>query len=815
MKKSFAFVLVFAMLFTLAAGSVPFAAGAEDGENGGGTLISLLDFEDASYLANFKAYDPNGDLSDGDYAFGSRNALAEIVQQNGPGTGEYCLRYYDRQTDNERIKLAHVLPESLTEEDIGSTLTISAWVKAGNLTDTSKTASVVMRIMHDKDYNYVASSSTTTLTVGEWVYAEVQLDVTETLLNNVPSGAPLRIAFQTSGGGIPTELYIDDVKVESKRVTLSAANIFTDNMVLQRNKPIPVWGFGQTEGEQVTVAIGSNQKTTTVQDGKWYVELDAMEAQKNLTMTISGTSQTTTFQNVAIGEVWIASGQSNMEFRLGNIVDAEEIIADSANRDIRLFKIPASGSFEPVDDIAKNAWKLADPSTVLNASAIGYIACAEIQKYLTNDIVVGLLENNWGAACGEAYLDLETLESRPEYAEILGVPDDNGIYPDFGDSNVPAKQSLGYYRQKAEAGETVDMKYVPTACYNAMVHPIAPYAVGGIMWYQGEARINSDHAETYNYILYDLIHLWREKFKDDNLPFLIVQLTPYTAEATRDYPAIRQIQFDTHKRVANTALITTANEGPNDYPGEEKIHPLCKVPVGERAGAAAIALKYGGTEEYTGPEYDYMTVEGNKAILHFTHLGAGLQTSDGAALKGFQVSADGTSFVTATANIVGDTIEVTGVDNPKEVRYCYVKHAEGDYSTLGGNLTNDTLVPASPFRASVADVSLAPVLTFDDSGTQIDSVSAEDLANGITVRAMVQNSGFSSSEQKLLVALCNDGELKHVRLFDADIPTIGEAYFDAEFQLAETLSDCKVRLFLWDGMDSINPLVIPSNVPIQ
>lgn len=775
--------------------------------------VRFLDFEDVAYRQNFKKYGTNSDaaLLDGDYATGGESIPVDIVTENA--YQGYCLRLSERTKNYARVKLAHLLPEPAVASDyVDKTFKISAYVMLDDYINPTKEASVLMSVMSEKSNNVRYGEAEMQVEKGVYKLIELEFILTQAIIDDTGS-KPLRVAFETKGGAIPTKVYIDNIRVESFDSSIKAANIFADNMVLQRHKPIPVWGVGSKDGVEVTVAVGDNEKTTTVKNGKWYVELDPMEAQKGLEMVIkSGNAVVANYKNVAIGEVWLCSGQSNMEFKMEQAKDAQAIIESSANYDVRIFDVKNVGSYTPLDTNPSNTWKLSNPENVKSVSAIGYIACYQIQQYL-GDVVVGLVQCDWSSSCGEAWLDMETLEKRPEYRDIIGVPNPDGSYParTEGTSLQLQKQSYNYYKS---IGFTT-YQYVPTALYNGMLHPIIPYALAGVMWYQGESTINSEFPDIYQYILYDLIHLWREKFKDPQLPFLIFQLAPYNSEPYRDFPAIRQVQLDTHKRIGNTALITTCYEGPKGYPGEEPIHPIEKIPVGNRAAKAAINMVYGGNEEHSGPEYMSMTVEGNKAILSFSHIGSGLRSADGGALTGFEISEDGIHFVPATAVIVGDTVEVTGegVENPVEVRYCYVriKQPEG---TLGGNLTNDTGIPASPFRASVASIELFPVQKFNVDGIAIENVTAANLADGIKLKCTVENSGYSMSKQRLIVALYNNGALKHIELKDATLNTIGRETYEIFLLYDEDLVNCKIKVMLWDEVNTMKPVSLFEEIDI-
>ena len=273
-------------------------------------------------------------------------------------------------------------------------------------------------------------------------------------------------------------------------------------------------------------------------------------------------------------------------------------------------------------------------------------------------------------------MDFEVLKSRPEYSKIVS---------DFD------KYKSGELEQNwKKAGSTL---------YNQMVHPLIPYACSSLVWYQGCS--NAGQAKLYNYQLYDYINSWREEFKNPDMPVCVVQLAPYTSS----YMDIRQVQADTSRRMKNVALIVTANEGPKGYLNEELIHPQDKIPVGNRTFYALDNMCYGASYEYTGPEYTYMTIENNKPVLHFSHLGTdGLKIAKGDKLTGFTASKDGESFDPVNASIADGDKVVIDMEGAKYVRYGWVS-MEKD-GTLGGNLTNSTDIPAGPFRANLYDINV-------------------------------------------------------------------------------------------------------------
>ena len=295
--------------------------------------------------------------------------------------------------------------------------------------------------------------------------------------------------------------------------------------------------------------------------------------------------------------------------------------------------------------------------------------------------------------------------------------------------------------------DSAGRRFAPTGLYNAMQGPLANYAIAGVMWYQGESQPNARIASQYNYILHDLIEQWREDFRDEELPVMLVNLAPYNAGDGRNFFEIRQVQLDTAKRMSNVGVIATSYEGAydnNDTGGT--IHPGTKVPVGNRMAATILGMVYDvayydGSTEYSGPLYESMTISGNKAILTFSHTADGLKIKDGdSALTGFKISADGTTFVDATATIVGNTVEVTAasVASPVAVQFCYINvyPVTGAPDTLGGNLENSLGQPAFPFIATLSDA----------------EIHSAAIANG-KLRVEIWERGYNETSHKVTVAV--------------------------------------------------------------
>ena len=439
-------------------------------------------------------------------------------------------------------------------------------------------------------------------------------------------------------------------------------SIIGDHMVLQRDRAVPVWGWDDA-GAEVTVTMGQATATATADsDGRWVVELPAMAAGGPHTMKIQGTN-TVTLENILVGEVWVCSGQSNMEWTVQRSANPEAEIAAANHPRIRHIKIPHVPMDTPQDNVPSDGWKVCSPETVANFTAVGYFFGRHLLKEL--DVPIGLIGSNWGGTRIEPWTPPVGFQSVPALKDIA----DNL-------ANFPTKNADGKINHQS-----------PLALYNGMIHPLLPFAIRGAIWYQGES--NNGEGMLYHEKMKALIHGWRSVWNDPELPFYYVQLAPYRygGEPTR-LPGIWEAQLKT-LGVPNTGMAVTV-----DISDLADIHPVNKQDVGKRLALCALAKTYGQTDlVYSGPLYKSLKIDGNKAIVSFDHVGGGLISRDGQPLTHFQIAGDDGQFVAASAEIVGDTVVVCAesLDQPVAVRLGWHQEAEP-------NLSNREGLPASPFR---------------------------------------------------------------------------------------------------------------------
>jgi len=433
--------------------------------------------------------------------------------------------------------------------------------------------------------------------------------------------------------------------------------LFSDGAVLQRGQNVPVWGTAN-DGEKVTVEFAGQTATTTAQGGKWKVELKPLKAGGPFSMKISGDNEVTV-NNLLVGEVWVASGQSNMEWTL-NVSFQPEVEKPKAKfPQIRMITAKKVASLTPLDEI-EGKWQECSPETVGGFSAVAYYFARDLHAKL--GVPVGIISTSWGGTPAQAWTSAEGLEGQPElkgYADQLKAA-----------AEKPPEKGPG--------------QHFPSVLYNAMIAPVVPYGMKGVIWYQGES--NAGQSKQYQTLFPALIADWRTKWKLGDFPFLYVQIAPFKGQP----PEIREAQFLTLAKTKNTAMAVTT-----DYGDANDIHPKQKEPVGNRLSLAARALAYGEKIVYSGPLYQEMKAAGDKAWISFSHVGGGLAAKDG-DLKGFTIAGADGKFVPAKAEIKGDKVIVSaeGVAEPKAVRY-------GWTNVPDVNLFNKEGLPASPFRTDV------------------------------------------------------------------------------------------------------------------
>ncbi len=455
--------------------------------------------------------------------------------------------------------------------------------------------------------------------------------------------------------------------------------LFTDHMVLQAGRECPVWGLAAPD-EKVSVSVTGSKEViggtaTADKEGKWSVKLPKQAAGVGYTLIIEGKNKIE-LKNVAYGEVWICSGQSNMEWKVDQAYDVEKAKTAAKNPMIRLMTVAKRTSTKPLNDQGDlghfSTWAECSPENVGKFSAVGFNFGKDIQKAL--NVPVGLIHTSWGGTPAQAWASLEALQAVEElkyYAEG--------------------------YKKAAEQFEK-DKKAVqpgtPSSLYNAMIHPLLPFAIKGAIWYQGES--NAGRAVEYRTLFPTMISDWRAKWGYD-FPFYAVQLAPFIAGDSDgvNYAELRDAQLFTTKKLKNVGMAVITDVG-----DLFDIHPREKAVVGGRLAKAALAGAYEKKTVGSGPTYKEVKFDGAKAVVSFENLGQGLAGRAGpnnynvnAPISGFTICGEDDYFYPAKAKIEGDTVVVTSdkVAKPKAVRFGW-----SNYPVV--NLFNKDGLPASPFR---------------------------------------------------------------------------------------------------------------------
>ncbi|HMO12815.1 MAG TPA: sialate O-acetylesterase [Pirellulaceae bacterium] len=450
--------------------------------------------------------------------------------------------------------------------------------------------------------------------------------------------------------------------------------IFSDHMVIQRGKPIKVWGAARPN-EELTVSLNDHkQKATADAQGRWRVILPKMDAGGPFELSIVGKEASVVYKDVYVGEVWLCSGQSNMEWSLSQTCEnetadvAQEKLRSLANSHIRIFTVGQSAVEKSLEDFTEAArWEKSTPESIKAFSAVAYYFADHLLKqpdlFRTADnkpVMVGLINSTWGGTPCEAWVSKSGLEQVPELSPLL--------------QHWLEKQEVSAER--------------PAAIYNGMIAPLVGIELRGAIWYQGESNVGRGFQ--YRSLFPALIADWRSHFGSE-LPFFFVQLAPfrYVDRDPRALPEVWEAQLLTLKSIPGTGMVVTTDIGDlND------IHPGNKQEVGRRLALWALGKVYQVDNLiYSGPVFESAQVDGNAIVIKFSNVGSGLQTLNGDLID-FQICAADRKFVDGTAQIVAtDTIRVSHdeIDNPVAVRFAWHDSAQP-------NLVNSAGLPASPFR---------------------------------------------------------------------------------------------------------------------
>lgn len=462
--------------------------------------------------------------------------------------------------------------------------------------------------------------------------------------------------------------------------TLKLPAIFNHHMVLQRDKHIRIWGWAPPNQSIELTFNAQSINTTSDAQGNWSVTLDPMPVGGPYELAVKTESETRTLTDILLGDVWFCSGQSNMAMTVApddyaGILGYENLLKQADQPNIRLFKVRNRTSNSPQHDLEDATWQRATSKNVATFSAVAY--CFGKQLHDELDVPIGLIASSWGGTPSEAWTSRAALESLPAARNILDTWD--RAAKNYRPTDNTSKQRAPADNQRR-----------PANLFNAMVHPMIPYTIRGVIWYQGEQ--NATRAQQYQSLFPLMIHDWRDRWGQGDFPFYFVQLANYQPAAPKPGPStwaeLREAQAMALS-LPNTAMAVAIDIGEAD-----DIHPRNKQEVARRLALCALAKEYGRTDlAYSGPQYQYMTIESDRIRLHFAHANDGLITKDG-PLQRFEIAGNNKQFVWADAAIDGSTVVVSskGIPKPVAVRYAWSDNPEGC------NLYNAQGLPASPFR---------------------------------------------------------------------------------------------------------------------
>jgi len=464
-------------------------------------------------------------------------------------------------------------------------------------------------------------------------------------------------------------------------------------MILQQNKKIALWGWAKP-GEKITITNTWSKESTTIaadENGKWITYIKTKKAGGPYQLTFKA-SNTIEVKNILLGEVWLASGQSNMEFFIGKtsnasykgVINYEDAMKDAEHPDIRTIDVPNKVADEPQTDF-KAQWKLCSAKTIDTFSAVAYFFAREINK--ATGFPVGIINATWGGTPAESWTKKEVLQKDADLNEILiRYQKAVDVFPEKNETYQLALASWrADTRQTKGAAPAAPMgpyhNKSPYKLYNGMIVPIEPFTIKGVIWYQGES--NADRAFQYRKLFTAMISNWRSDWSNPKLPFYFVQISPHRSQNAE----IRDAQLYVYRHTPFTGMAVTTDNGDS-----LDIHPRNKELVGKRLSLWALRNDYGKKNIIaSGPLYKSMKIEEDKIRISFD-FDKGLIAKEG-ELKEFTIAGDDQNFVAAHARIDGNTIVVWSdeIKNPEAVRFAWknVPHP---------NLYNGAGLPASPFR---------------------------------------------------------------------------------------------------------------------
>jgi len=473
------------------------------------------------------------------------------------------------------------------------------------------------------------------------------------------------------------------------QVTLPA--VLASHMVVQRDLPVHVWGMAGPN-EPVTVSFrGETESTTASELGRWSLYLKPGAAGGPFQMTVTGKDgQPVTLDDVLVGDVWVASGQSNMEFLMRQAETAAQDLPKAGIADIRLLVVKKAATLYPQDDVQTDGWAASTPETAKEFSAVAWYFAREIEQ--REHVPVGVIDSTWGGTPAEAWTRMTALGEDAALSPLFASW--GRMIEKHNDAVLLQKNEQRLIDEAKAAGKPApNIPWVPTLeswgpgmLWNGMIAPLTPMAIRGVIWYQGESNASAERAALYGSVFQTMIKDWRHVWGVGDFPFLYVQISNYKATPEDQWAVLRDQQLKT-LGLKNTGMAVTIDIG-----NPTNILPTDKVDVGLRLARAARVLSYGEKLEDSGPIFRQATPEGATIRAWFDHA-AGL-TAKGGTATGFEVAGREGKFVPATAKIEGASIVVSSPDvaQPMFVRYGWANSPDC-------NLFNGDGLPASPFSS--------------------------------------------------------------------------------------------------------------------
>ena len=478
--------------------------------------------------------------------------------------------------------------------------------------------------------------------------------------------------------------------------------LFSDHMVLERDVQAPIWGWAEP-GEKITVTL-PGEKLTAVADeqGRWRVVAGPLSAGGPMKILVDGKNHLE-LNDVQVGDVWLCSGQSNMEMSVANSANADLELPAANFPNLRIITVAKEGSQQPEDDVDGH-WELCTPKTISQFSAVGYFFGRELLQ--TVKVPIGLIDNSWGGSACEAWVRRDLLEGDPGYEKTLANYD-RQVAEFNSPANLTYRQRLAAWRKRAEAAmrahqpdppgspwwaNPITGQYRPANLYNARVKPIMPFAIRGVIWYQGET--NAGRAYQYRKMFPLMIKSWRDDWGQGDFPFYWVQLADFKPETDlpgdSDWAELREAQTMTLDALPNTgqAVIIDLGEA-ND------IHPKNKQDVARRLARWALSQSYGMAIAHQSPRYQSMDKQGDTIRVRLQDVNGRLRTIDDQSATGFAIAGSDRKWHRAQATIVGKNeidVQCNQVPDPMAVRYAWADNPVC-------NLYDSAGLPVTPFRS--------------------------------------------------------------------------------------------------------------------